>query len=373
MIRRTIALIAAALVGASAAAYGTPALADSIRNEQWHLKFLRITEAHRISTGEGVTVAVIDSGVANHPDLSGSVLKGVDLVDAKGDGHKDLTGHGSSMSGLIAAHGRNSNGALGIAPDAKILPIRVLGKGRNKVAYGPAVRYAISHGAKVINISIIGGIQPDGLAAIEEARSADIVVVAAAGNKPDSVGISAPAFLDSVVAVGAINRKGTKADISVSGSALDLVAPGDDITSISNRNDYSVGTEGTSDASAIVSGAAALLRSRYPNMTAAEVVDRLETTAVDKGAPGVDPDYGHGIIDIVAALSDGGGSGATASAAPATTTAAAAPPATTAAAAPETEPASSSTPLIAGGVVVVVLLGGLVAFLLVRRRSGTTG
>jgi hypothetical protein len=102
-------------------------------------------------------------------------------------------------------------------------------------------------------------------------------------------------------------------------------------------------------------------------MSATEVVERLESTAVDKGAPGVDPDYGHGIIDIVAALSDGAaGTGPSASAAapaPVTTTTSAAQPEA------ESEPASSSAPLIAGAVAVLVLLGGLLAFLLIRRRS----
>ena len=372
MRRQLIALLTAALAGAGAASFGAPALADT-RTDQWHLKYLNIEKAHRISTGKGVTVAVIDSGVSKHPDLP-NVRKGTDLVKPGGDGRTDLTGHGTSMAGLIAARGNGRQHALGIAPDAEVLPIRVLGEGKTIIKLGPAVRYAITHGAKVINMSIGGGIDPDDLAGIKEAEEADVVLVASAGNKPDAVAVSSPAFLDSVVAVGAVDRNGKKAKISVSGSALDIAAPGEDITSTNREGGYNVGETGTSDSAAIVSGAAALIRSKYPEMSATEVVQRLKSTAVDKGAPGVDPDYGHGIIDIVAALSDGAGSGATASAAPTSTTAAPAPPttATTAAAAPETEPASSNTPLIAGGVVVLVLVGGLVAFLLARRRSGTT-
>jgi subtilisin family serine protease len=152
---------------------------------------------------------------------------------------------------------------------------------------------------------------------------------------------------------------------------MDLVAPGEEIEGASRGNGYESGT-GTSDSAAIVSGAAALIRSKYPDLSAAEVVDRLQSTAIDKGPPGVDPDYGHGIIDIVAALSDGAGSGSSAS--PSATTPAPAPTSTTAAASPETEtePTGSSTPLIAGGTAVIVLLGGLVAFLLARRRSRPT-
>ncbi|MGW4941386.1 type VII secretion-associated serine protease mycosin [Actinoplanes sp. NPDC004185] len=366
MRRQLIALFTAALAGAGAAAYGSPAFAD-VRDNQWHLSYLHIDQAHRISTGKGVTVAVIDSGVAKHPDLTG-VVSGTDMLKPGGDGRADATGHGTSMAGLIAAHGNSRQRALGIAPDAKILPIRVLGKGKTIISLGPAIRYAISHGAKVINLSLGGQLDPDDLAGVKEAEEADVVVVASAGNKPDAVSISAPAFLESVVAVGAVDRNGKQAKISVSGSALDVVAPGEDITSTNREGGYSVRQEGTSHAAAIVSGAAALIRSKYPSMSAAEVVERLESTAVDKGPPGVDPDYGHGIIDIVAALN---GSASTppssaAAPAPATTTA---PPAPTPAPRAEAEPASSKTPLIISGVAVLIVLGGLAAFLLARRRS----
>jgi type VII secretion-associated serine protease mycosin len=351
----------AALAAAGAAAFGTPAFAD-LRDDQWHLEYLKVAEAHRISTGKGVTVAVIDSGVARHPDLTG-VVKGTDMLKPGGDGRTDVTGHGTSMAGLIAANGSGRQQALGIAPDAKILPIRVLGKGKTINSLGPAIRYAISHGAKVINLSLGGGLDPGDLAGVKEAAEADVVVIASAGNKPDDVNVTAPAFLESVVAVSAVDSEGRHAKISVSGDAVDIAAPGEDITSTNREGGYSGGKRGTSDAAAIVSGAAALLRSKYPNMSAAEVVERLESTAVDKGAPGVDPDYGHGIIDIVAALKED----TPAAPAPATTTAAASAPVPEAK--PEAEPAGNNTPLVAGGVVVFVLVGGLVAFLLTRRRA----
>src|SRR3954471_14323428 len=121
MTRRFFAAGAAALAGASAALFGSPVLpADAIRDKQWHLQFLKVAEAQRISTGKGVTVAVIDTGVSKHPDLAGSALRGTDFVSAGGSGQTDLDGHGTGMAGLIAAHGKNGTGALGIAPDAKI-------------------------------------------------------------------------------------------------------------------------------------------------------------------------------------------------------------------------------------------------------------
>ena len=368
MRRKLIALFTATLAGAGVAIFGTPALADT-RSDQWHLRYLNIEEAHRISTGKGVTVAVIDSGVAQHPDLT-NVMSGTDMLKRGGNGRTDVTGHGTSMAGLIAANGKSRQRALGIAPDAKILPIRVLGKGKTIISLGPAIRYAVSRGAKVINLSLGGQLDPDDLAGVKEAEEADVVVIASAGNKPDAVSISAPAFLEGVVAVGAVDRSGKHAQISASGNALDLAAPGQDITSTNREGGYNVRQEGTSHAAAIVSGAAALLRSKYPNLSADEVVERLKSTAVDKGAPGVDPDYGHGIIDIVAALQGG-----TAPPSAAPTSAAPAPTTTTSAPAPqaETEPTSSNTPLVAGGIAaVVLLLGGLVAVLLTRRRSRPT-
>jgi type VII secretion-associated serine protease mycosin len=360
-------LSTAALAVAGAAAFGTPAFAD-VRGEQWHLDYLKVEEAHRISTGKGVTVAVIDSGVAKHPDLPG-VMRGTDLIKPGGDGRTDLTGHGTSMAGIIAAHGGGRNRALGIAPDAKILPIRVLGKGKNVISLGPALRYAVSHGAQVINMSIGGGMAPDDIAGLKEAEEADVVLIASAGNKPEDVNVIAPAFLENVVAVSAVDRRGKHAKVSVSGDAVDIAAPGEDMASVNREGGYTGGINGTSDSAAIVSGAAALLRSKYPKMSAKEVVERLESTAVDKGAPGPDPDYGHGIVNIVAALNGPAASAAAPAPAPATTAAA---PAPAPQAEPQPEPASSNTPLIAGGVAVLVLLGGLVAFLLARRRARPT-
>ncbi|AGZ46126.1 S8 family serine peptidase [Actinoplanes friuliensis] len=375
MTRFIAAVVAAVLAGSSAAAYGAPAIAaDAVRNKQWHLKYLKVEEAHRSSTGKGITVAVIDSGVAGHPDLAGSVLDGTDFVKRGADGRTDRSGHGTGMAGLIAAHGNGNNGALGIAPDAKVLPIRVLDRGRRNAEVGPAIDYAVKKGAKVINLSLGGSIDPATLSAVEEAKAADVVIIASAGNKPAEFDVIAPAFLKDIVAVGATNRSGEKADVSVSGAALDLMAPGEDIESTDAGGGYRVGT-GTSDAAAIVSGAAALIRSKYPDMSAPEVVARLESTATDKGAPGVDKDYGHGVLNLVAALSDSPGSGPAPSAAPSASASSTPTVAPTVAAPPDNELAGSTTPLIVGGIAaVVVLLGGLVgAFLLVRRRSGSSG
>jgi type VII secretion-associated serine protease mycosin len=371
VIRRLLSVSLAALIGSSAALYGVPALADQVRDKQWHLRYLRVGEAQQISTGAGVTVAVIDTGVAKHPDLSGSVLKGNDYVDPGGDGKVDVDGHGTNLAGLIAAHGPGQKGALGIAPGAKVLPIRILKSGFADTKTGEAIHWAVDHRVRVINISIGGSIDPATLDALDAAAKADIVVVAAAGNKPRSSGIDAPAFVPSVVAVTAIGQDGRLDPISATGPEADIAAPGSDIESTGLKSGYFSGT-GTSGSSAIVAGAAALIRSKYPELTAPEVVDVLESTADDKGAPGVDSEYGHGVLNIVAALKAAGTKGgASAPASPTTTTAPAPlPSATPAAADPGTEPASNSGPLIIGIVLgLLALMGGLATFLAIRRRS----
>lgn len=368
-IRKLTASVLVAAIGTGVSLSGSPAFADEWRDKQWHLEYLKVAEAHRLAKGSGVTVAVIDSGVAEHRDLTGSILPGRDFVKTGGDGHTDLSGHGTSMAGLIAAHGEGDRGVLGIAPEAKILPIRVLERGSRKVDYGPALEYAISKGAKVINMSLGGSVNPSTIRAISAAKEADVVLVAAAGNKPEDRGVIAPAILDGILAVGATDRKGNLAKVSVTGPAIDLTAPGADMTTTTNKNDYAFDQSGTSDAAAVVSGAAALLRSKYPAMSAEEVVERLEQTATDKGAPGVDDEYGHGIVNIVAALNgtDVPASGQQSSSAP-TPSAPAATPTQPAQASPDTEPASDNTPLILGAVV-LVLLAGLAGVIWVRRRS----
>ncbi|MBO4206506.1 type VII secretion-associated serine protease mycosin [Micromonospora echinofusca] len=278
---------------------------DEIRNNQWHLAYLRVGEAHKITKGAGVTVAVIDTGVEPHPDLRNNLLPGTDITrGGNNSGTKDRDGHGTSMAGLIAAHGRSqSSGALGVAPEAKILPIYALPGDTpgdpDKIAEG--IRWAVKNRATVINISTGGGSTPKLAKAVAEAASAEVVIIAASGNAPGDFGVTFPAALEDVVAVGAVDKSGNHSGVSVTGRELQIVAPGNDIYSTSHKGKYSLGT-GTSAATAIVAGAAALVRSKYPHLPAQEVVHRLTATAVDKGAPGRDEEYGYGVLDIVAAL-----------------------------------------------------------------------
>jgi type VII secretion-associated serine protease mycosin len=282
--------------------------ADEVRDRQWHLAFLDVAEAHKYSKGAGVTVAVIDSGVdASHPDLSGNVEAGTETYQgATGDGRSDTNGHGTAVAGLIAAHGHgpgNSAGVLGIAPMATILPIRSdVGKSSDNTAVTAGIRYAVAHGAKVICIAQ-GGTGPiEQGEAVEAALAAGIVIVAAAGNRPEGPPIvEFPAAFPGVVAAGGVDRNGNRAELSVTGKELVLAAPAVEIVSAKAGGGYRAGN-GTSDATAIIAGAAALVRSRFPNLSGEEVVHRLTATAIDKGPPGRDDQYGYGIVNLVDAL-----------------------------------------------------------------------
>ncbi|MER6754999.1 type VII secretion-associated serine protease mycosin [Micromonospora echinofusca] len=342
-----------------------------IRESQWHLGYLQAMTAHRLSKGAGITVALPDTGVDPHPDLTRNILPGIDVVPGgNGDGRRDRNGHGTGMAGLIAAHGRiNGKGALGIAPQAQILPIvdsPADGNGDPDIL-AQAVEYAIDKGADVISISSGGGTSPRLTQAVKRALVSDIAVVAGAGNLPSDQRVAYPASESGVIAVGGIDQTGLHASISVTGPEIDVVAPAVDIYSTSRKGGYRRAT-GTSGATAIVAGAVALIRSKYPNLPASEVAHRLTATAIDKGPPGRDDEYGHGVIDLVAALTADvpplGFGSATASAptpTAVTTTAVAEP-------ADDGNIAATARGLVTLGVIVAA--GGAWAFVARRRRRG---
>ncbi|MEO3743844.1 type VII secretion-associated serine protease mycosin [Plantactinospora sp. B5E13] len=307
IVRTTRAAVALLCATAVAVLPAAPAQADQIRDDQWHLRYLKVAEAHKISQGEGVTVAVVDTGVDPHPDLRNNLLQGTDSYPGgKGNGRADLDGHGTRMAGLVVAHGRSGNrGALGIAPQAKLLPVRVVqAPGSNdpdNLAAG--IEWATANGARVISISSTGTSTTRLREAVEAALQADIVVVAGSGNRPGRILVGFPAAYEGVVAVAAIDRNGSHSDFSVTGDKVVIAAPGEDILSTAPDGRY-LSRSGTSPSTAIVAGAAALIRSKYPDLSAKEVVHRLTATADDKGAPGRDEEYGYGVLDIVAALTE---------------------------------------------------------------------
>ncbi|GAA3912825.1 S8 family serine peptidase [Actinoplanes auranticolor] len=337
----------------------TPARADQQRDQQWYLKSLRIAEAHRTTQGKGVTVAVIDSGVWDgHPDLAGAVLPGFNVL-GKGDGRNDLEGHGTGIAGIIAARGRSGGrGVLGVAPAAEILPVSPAG---SPLVVAKAIDWSVEHGAKVINMSFLTGGTEGLAAAVKRAADADVVLVAGSGNDGEAGGDSEyPAAYPEVIAVGAVDRKGKIASFSHQGPQLDLVAPGVDVAVANGDPDREYErVQGTSISTAIVSGAAALIRAEHPELSAAQVVEVLEKTAVDKGPAGRDDAYGFGELDVLAALD------AAAAVTPG-------PAASRAATVPNsgTDREDDGLPVMAiGGVGLLVLLGAVVALVVGVRRG----
>ncbi|MFG1953093.1 S8 family serine peptidase [Micromonospora sp. NPDC048830] len=303
-----LALVAAAGTGPLAAP--EPARADTVRGLQWYLDALRIPEAHKLTKGRGVTVAVVDGGVhAAHPDLKGQVLPGRAFSpDVARDGRSDPdpeSGHGTAMAGIIAGRGGGAMRELGIAPEAKILPVALgpEGPGRDLPS---ALRYAVDAGADVINLSVgAPGSDPKITEAVRYALDKGAVVVAAAGNRRVDRAVPVPANIPGVLAVGATGKGGSLWSGSVTGPEVGLTAPGEQIIAPVpppvSPNGYGV-SDGTSQATAIVSGVAALVRARHPKLNAANVVNRLIRTAEDRGARGRDPEYGFGAVDVLAAL-----------------------------------------------------------------------
>ncbi|SHN03004.1 type VII secretion-associated serine protease mycosin [Cryptosporangium aurantiacum] len=308
--RRLLAGLLATLTFAGTVVPGAaPAAADTVRDQQWQLSFLQATSAWQYSTGRGVTVAVIDSGVdATHPDLVGQVLPGTDFVDGTTDGRTDVVGHGTAVAAFIA--GRNDeDGVVGLAPRTKILPIRVLDP-RNEydsaATIAKAVRWAVDRGVEVINLSLGSADTAKVLSdAIAYAFSKDVVVVACDGNLSNDRGAKVwhPAREPGVVAVSGVLRTGGFWTGSLQGPETVLAAPSTELTAAGLDHGY-WRVQGTSFGAPMVSATAALIRSRYPDLTAANVVNRLISTADDEGTPGRDSQYGFGIVDPVGALSE---------------------------------------------------------------------
>ncbi|SEP72022.1 type VII secretion-associated serine protease mycosin [Lentzea xinjiangensis] len=281
--------------------------AQTIEEQEWHLDALDVHSAQARARGDGVIVAVIDSGVdARHPDLAGRVLPGTGFGSSKGtDGTTDTDGHGTGMAGIIAATGRNG-GALGIAPGAKILPIASSEQEQFTLdVVAESIRWAADHGAKVVNMSLgfSSSMTPSLVRAVNYAIEKDVVLVAATGNEGEEV--SAPANIRGVVAVTGTNREGKPWKSSNVGADTVLAAPAEGIVTTAPVSVYASGyaeMDGTSAASAIVAGVAALVRAKHPAMPAKDVVNALVKTAKDLAEPGRDDTTGFGMVNPVGAL-----------------------------------------------------------------------
>ncbi|HKT04853.1 MAG TPA: type VII secretion-associated serine protease mycosin, partial [Rugosimonospora sp.] len=312
-VKRPVLAVGAVLAGLAVLLFGAPGAAYASSTAQWQITNLHARLAWRQSTGAGVIVAVLDSGVdAQHPDLTGQVLPGADFVDGSTNGQVDFVGHGTTVAGLIAARNR-PGGLVGLAPAAKILPVRVLDKTNrysDATTVARGLRWAVDHGARVVNMSLGGSGRSVALAdAIDYAYQHDVVVIACTGNliEGGTNDVWYPAREPGVVAVSGLAeaRAGNPTRVSLwsgalTGPATVLTAPAVDMLGAKPGGYWRV--QGTSFAAPLVAAAAALVRSKWPAMSAPNVINRLISTAQDLGAPGRDDTYGFGEVNPVAAL-----------------------------------------------------------------------
>jgi subtilisin family serine protease len=289
-------------------ATAVPSGSDPFRTQQWDLAKMSVGDAWQKSTGTGVTVAVIDSGVdASHPDLAGHVLTGYNVMTGKAGASTDAFGHGTHVAGTIAAVTGNGVGVASVAPDAKILPIKVLGDdGKGYMSdTATGIIYAADHGANVINMSLGATSQVAAVTnAIAYARSKGVVVVAAAGNyRADGSPTTWPGADAGVIGVAATDSNDKVAGFSNAGSYVDVAAPG---VNIASTYPVSLGSytmmSGTSMASPHVAAVAALIEAYRPGLSPDQDEKAIEGTALDLGTTGRDNDYGYGRVNAAAAL-----------------------------------------------------------------------
>ncbi|MHB9859749.1 type VII secretion-associated serine protease mycosin [Streptomyces sp. YIM S03343] len=392
--RRIWALASAAtgllLVGGTA----TQAQADSTRSQQWYLDAMHAEEMWRTSTGKGITVAVIDTGVdPDNPDLKGQVLDGKDLAAAAraGDEHTDYDGHGTGMAGLIAGTGAydGGKGAFGLAPGVKVLPVRIPGAKDDTPFAGlsylsKAIRYAADSDARVINISLASTTHSSQLtAAVKYALDHGSLIFAGIGNDGDKGNpVEYPAATPGVVGVAAVGKNLRRASWSGFGPQVDISAPGVDMVHACGGKTGLCKSEGTSDATALASASAALIWSKHPNWTNNQVLRvMLNTIGAPTDGSKRNDSIGYGIVRPRIALQNPGDPGpadkyplpdfqAAASASPSPGTTAAGGSAAPARAGQASSGDGDSSTLLwsATGVGAALLVGGGAAAVVIGRR-----
>jgi len=310
-------IIASVLVALLVALVPQAASSDPVRDRQYWLNDYGFTKAWERSRGEGIKVAVIDTGIdASHPALQGAVVAGTDV---SGLGTPDgLTPvgqnnyHGTMVASLIAGRGNAddaSAGLLGTAPKSELLSVSmafgVEGVDTDsQIAEG--IIWAVDNGAKVINLSLTRNSVswPESWdQAFLYAFENDVVIVAAVGNRIDGTEqVSAPATIPGVIAVAGVDIDANASELSsTSGFTIGVTAPSEDLVAAYPGGEYRIWS-GTSGAAPIVSGMVALIRSLYPEMNAANVVNRVIQSATKDGFENYSSAYGYGLIDAEAAL-----------------------------------------------------------------------
>lgn len=371
------------LVGVAA----VPAQAESVRSQQWHLDAMHADEMWQVSTGKGITVAVIDTGVDDTlPDLHGQVLEGKDFSSQTGGAHADVANHGTQMAVLIAGTGKRpgGNGSFGLAPGVKILPLRVSDGAESKneaeatrnfsATVSAAIRYAADSEAKILSISMgqqSGDVQIQ--EAVRYALNKDKLILAAVGNNGAKGNeVEYPAATPGVLGVAAVDRDGMATRESERGPQVDLAAPGDGIVSACAGGTQLCKGHGTSAATALASASAALIWSVHPTWTANQITRVLINTAggPESGEKRTDL-IGYGTVRPRIALKDPGDPG------PADVNPLDGPESKSAAGEAQKPAAASkdddgpNTTWIAWGIGAAILLGAAVtAPILIARRRG---
>ncbi|MGW4502696.1 S8 family serine peptidase [Micromonospora sp. NPDC004336] len=286
-----------------------PVAAPKIAVASWAHRLLDLPRVHRLATGAGVRVAVVDSGTdRRHPQLAKAVRAGWDVPAGRSGGTLDChrQGHGTAIASLIGARPAAGASLVGVAPRATLLPVRVADNDPatdapvSAAALATAVAEATRMGADVIHVSYSVAVDDARLrAAVARAVESGAVVVAAAGD--GRAGPSYPAAYDGVVGVGALAASGGLLDGSARGPHVDLVAPGEQLVAAARVGGHTV-VGRTPAAAAVVSGTAALLRERHPRWTNEEVVRRLLATADGTAGGAANAAFGHGSVNPYRAL-----------------------------------------------------------------------
>lgn len=301
---------------------------DELFPLQWNLSQINCQQAWEISTGQGVIVAVIDTGVneSGFDSFGGRVLPGHDFVHGDDDA-TDTNSHGTHVAGTVAQATNNGTGVAGVAFNASILPVRVLNRFGAGSASGTidGIRWAADNGAQVINLSLGGGsFSQLEQSVITEAHDKGVVIIAAAGNSGRRP-VEFPAAYEHVIAVGAVDFSERRASYSTFGKNLDIMAPGGNTNVDINRDGLEDGVlqetfinlfsnfggklvwdyrnwQGTSQATPHVAGLAALLIAVNPLLTPDEIFEVMKLSAKDLEGSGWDQSTGWGLIDAEAAL-----------------------------------------------------------------------
>jgi len=283
---------------------GSPVTNDPFRPSQWALAQFNFEGVWANTTGTGVCVAVVDSGIAlNHPDLAGKVVRSADFT---GEGTNVYGDHATHVAGIIAALPNNGQGTVGAAPGVSLLNAKALTSARGEgttTEVANAIIWAVDEGARVINTSIGGSSGSSALQqAINYAQSHDVVLVASGGNDGlNGNPASWPAAYDWPIAAASVTDTGVRSSFSTEGSYIDVAAPGSSILSTITSNRYAY-MSGTSMAAPHVTALAALARAAHPTESATQIRSRIIDTATDTGAAGWDSSYGSGVINPPAAV-----------------------------------------------------------------------